>query len=110
VKISHFSTTGDLKEAASRYAPRKDAARYLSQVFQGLRIEVNGEMDALKEMLEQTTELLKPGGRLVIISYHSLEDRACEEFFSHRQCFQIGGRDGLVTDIFLFLSKCLPEK
>jgi 16S rRNA (cytosine1402-N4)-methyltransferase len=76
-----FSTTGDLKEAASRYAPRKDAARYLSQVFQGLRIEVNGEMDALKEMLEQTTELLKPGGRLVIISYHSLEDRLVKNFF-----------------------------
>lgn len=49
--------------------------RYLAQVFQALRIEVNDEMGALKEMFQQATELLKPGGRLVVLSYHSLEDR-----------------------------------
>lgn len=76
-----FSTTGDLKQVASRFAPPRDAAKYLSQVFQALRIEVNGEMDALKEMLVATRGVLKVGGRLVIISYHSLEDRLVKNFF-----------------------------
>lgn len=76
-----FKTTADLKQVASRLAPPRDSARFLSQVFQGLRIEVNGEMDALKEMLSATTDVLKPGGRLVIISYHSLEDRLVKNFF-----------------------------
>ncbi|WP_026474832.1 16S rRNA (cytosine(1402)-N(4))-methyltransferase RsmH [Alkaliflexus imshenetskii] len=76
-----FETTSELKEVASKFAPRKDAARFLSQVFQGLRIQVNGEMDVLKEMLTSTLDVLKPGGRLVIISYHSLEDRLVKNFF-----------------------------
>lgn len=76
-----FETTSELKEVASKFAPRKDAARFLSQVFQGLRIEVNGEMDVLKEMLISTLDVLKPGGRLVVISYHSLEDRLVKNFF-----------------------------
>ncbi len=76
-----FRTTSDLKEVASRFAPPRDAARFLSQVFQGLRIEVNGEMEALKEMLAATTHVLKPDGRLVIMSYHSLEDRLVKNFF-----------------------------
>lgn len=76
-----FRSTGDLKNVASRLAPPRDAARFLSQVFQGLRIEVNGEMEALTEMLNATTGVLKPGGRLVIISYHSLEDRLVKNFF-----------------------------
>jgi 16S rRNA (cytosine1402-N4)-methyltransferase len=49
--------------------------RYLAQVFQALRIEVNDEMGALREFLEATLDILKPGGRLVVISFHSLEDR-----------------------------------
>lgn len=76
-----FSTTGDLKQVASRFAPPRDAAKYFSQVFQALRIEVNGEMDALKEMLFATRGILKVGGRLVIISYQSLEDRLVKNFF-----------------------------
>jgi 16S rRNA (cytosine1402-N4)-methyltransferase len=76
-----FKTTVDLKELASKYAPRKDAARFLSQVFQALRIEVNGEMETLKEMLQCTNMVLKPQGRLVIISYHSLEDRLVKNYF-----------------------------
>ncbi len=75
-----FKTTGDLRETASKLAPKRDAARFLSQVFQALRIEVNGEMDALQEMLQYTTTLLKPGGRLVVMSYHSLEDRMVKNF------------------------------
>lgn len=75
-----FKTTSDLREVASKLAPKRDAARFLSQVFQALRIEVNGEMDALQEMLQYTTTVLKPGGRLVIMSYHSLEDRMVKNF------------------------------
>jgi 16S rRNA (cytosine1402-N4)-methyltransferase len=78
---SPFKTTGDLKMVASRFAPPRDAARFLSQVFQGLRIEVNGEMEALTDMLAATIGVLKPGGRLVVISYHSLEDRLVKNFF-----------------------------
>jgi len=55
--------------------------RYLAQVFQAIRIEVNEEIPALEEMLEQSLEVLKPGGRLVVISYHSVEDRVVKNFF-----------------------------
>lgn len=68
-------TVNDLKEVATKYALRGKENRYLAQVFQALRIEVNEEINALKEMLQQATEMLKSGGRLVMISYHSLEDR-----------------------------------
>lgn len=57
--------------------------KYLAQVFQALRIEVNDEMGALKEMLEQIPEVLKPGGRVAIITFHSLEDRLVKNFFRH---------------------------
>jgi 16S rRNA (cytosine1402-N4)-methyltransferase len=76
-----FETTSELKDVASKLAPYKDAARFLGQVFQALRIEVNGEMEVLREMLNHTIEVLKPGGRLVIMSYHSLEDRLVKNFF-----------------------------
>ncbi len=57
--------------------------KYLAQVFQALRIEVNDEMGALKEMLEQVPSLLKPGGRVAVITFHSIEDRIVKNFFKH---------------------------
>lgn len=68
-------TTGDLTAAMQQFLGRDREKKDMAKVFQALRIEVNHEMDALKEMLDAATELLKPGGRLVVITYHSLEDR-----------------------------------
>jgi len=70
-----LQTVNDLKQAIQKLAPRGKENKYFAQVFQALRIEVNDELKALEEMLEQATDLLKPGGRLVVMSYHSLEDR-----------------------------------
>jgi 16S rRNA (cytosine1402-N4)-methyltransferase len=74
-------TTTELKDIVLKFAPKNDKNRFLSQVFQALRIEVNGEMDALKEMLTASLKVLKKDGRIVIISYHSLEDRLVKNFF-----------------------------
>lgn len=68
-------TTGDLMEVLKPYINRKNEKKELAQAFQALRIEVNHEMKALEEMLLQATELLAPEGRLVVMTYHSLEDR-----------------------------------
>ncbi|MEI3584295.1 MAG: 16S rRNA (cytosine(1402)-N(4))-methyltransferase [Alistipes shahii] len=62
------------------FTPKKDEAKFLTKLFQALRIEVNGEMEALKMALEQSLRVLNPGGRLVVISYHSLEDRLVKNF------------------------------
>jgi 16S rRNA (cytosine1402-N4)-methyltransferase len=70
-----------LKEAIASCMPRGKEFQYLAKVFQALRIEINGEMEALREMLKQAAEVLAPGGRFVVISYHSLEDRLVKNFF-----------------------------
>lgn len=70
-----IETTADLKEAVKNNMPPHKRNKILAQLFQAIRIEVNEEMVALEEMLLQSVELLKPGGRLSVISYHSLEDR-----------------------------------
>lgn len=70
-----ISTTNDLKEAIKTCTPKFEEHKYLAKVFQALRIEVNQEMEALKECLTQCVDVLQSQGRLVIISYHSLEDR-----------------------------------
>lgn len=73
-------TVGDLVEAVAPCTPKKDGAKFLTKLFQALRIEVNGEMEALKMALEQSLKVLRPGGRLAVISYHSLEDRLVKNF------------------------------
>ena len=76
-----ITRTQELIEIIEDCVPGKFRNKYLAQVFQALRIEVNDEMGALKDMLEQSWEVLKPGGRLSVITYHSLEDRLVKNFF-----------------------------
>lgn len=76
-----FVTTSDFREAIVSCMPGGKENKYLAKVYQALRIEVNAELDALKEMLMQALEVLKPGGRLSVITYHSLEDRLVKNFF-----------------------------
>lgn len=75
-----IETIGDLLEVIKPFTGRDKEKKFMAQVFQALRIEVNDEMLALKEMLQQTLQVLKPGGRLVVITYHSLEDRLVKNF------------------------------
>lgn len=75
-----ITTTAQLVEAVKPCTPKRDESKFLTKLFQALRIEVNGEMEALKMALEQSLKVLRPGGRLVVISYHSLEDRLVKNF------------------------------
>ena len=75
--------TEDLKQVLSRFLPGHKANKILAQIYQAIRIEVNQEMEVLKEFLEQTLEVLDKGGRLSIISYHSLEDRLVKRFIKN---------------------------
>ncbi|WP_028295553.1 16S rRNA (cytosine(1402)-N(4))-methyltransferase RsmH [Olivibacter sitiensis] len=77
-----INTVADLKEAVANLVPRGKENKYYAQLFQALRIEVNKELDSLQEMLLQAKEVLKPGGRLVVMSYHSLEDRLVKNFLA----------------------------
>jgi 16S rRNA (cytosine1402-N4)-methyltransferase len=73
-------TTGELIEAIKDCTPAQYPNKYLAKVFQALRLELNQEMDVLKEFLKQSAELLNEGGRLAVISYHSLEDRLVKNY------------------------------
>ena len=75
-----IQTTFELIEVMKPLASRGKEFKYYAQAFQAIRIEVNGELDVLKEFLEQSSEVIKPGGRLVVMSYHSLEDRLVKNF------------------------------
>lgn len=82
-KQQRITTVGQFKEAIAQVTPQKAATKFLAKVFQALRIEVNHEMDALKEMLEQTAEVINKGGKLVVITYHSLEDRLVKNYMKN---------------------------
>jgi 16S rRNA (cytosine1402-N4)-methyltransferase len=81
-----FETTFQLKEIASTIAPKHAEHKYLARVFQALRIEVNKEMEVLQEFLNQSLQVLENKGRLVIMSYHSLEDRLVKDFMKTGNC------------------------
>ena len=77
-----IKTNEDLKTILAELAPRNREFKYFAQVFQALRIEVNEELEVLKEMLVRCVNVLKPGGRMVVIAYHSLEDRLVKNFIN----------------------------
>ncbi len=78
-----IKTTDELKEVLAKYLPERVRNKILAQIYQAIRIEVNQEMDVLKEFLEQSLEILNPEGRLSVISYHSLEDRLVKRFIKN---------------------------
>jgi len=78
-----IKTTEELKTVLAKYLPEKVKNKVLAQIYQAIRIEVNQEMEVLKEFLEQSLEILKPAGRLSVISYHSLEDRLVKRFMKN---------------------------
>ncbi|HLN21207.1 MAG TPA: 16S rRNA (cytosine(1402)-N(4))-methyltransferase RsmH [Bacteroidales bacterium] len=77
----HFVSVNDLMEAIGKLAPFRQENKFYARVFQSLRIAVNREIESLMEMLLQAGELLNPGGRMAVITYHSLEDRIVKNFF-----------------------------
>lgn len=78
-----IKTTEELKTVLNKYLPEQFKNKILAQIYQAVRIEVNQEMEVLKEFLEQSLEILKPEGRLSVISYHSLEDRLVKRFMKN---------------------------
>jgi 16S rRNA (cytosine1402-N4)-methyltransferase len=78
--IKPLNSVNDIIEAIGSLAPARQEHKFYAKVFQALRISVNHEIDYLREMLEQALDVLKPGGRLVVITYHSLEDRIVKNF------------------------------
>ncbi len=94
-EIKPIETTDELKESVSRFLPKGSENKVLAQIFQALRIEVNEEMKVLEIFLSQCADVLNPGGRLVVLSYHSLEDRLVKNFM------KTGNADGnLEKDFF----------
>jgi 16S rRNA (cytosine1402-N4)-methyltransferase len=89
-----FDTINEFKQAISSCIPKHAESKYLAKVFQALRIEVNNEEDVLKNFLAQSQDLLKEGGRLVVMSYHSLEDRLVKNFI------KTGNMEGTVNKDF----------
>lgn len=80
-QMNPLQTINNLLEVVRPYINRKQEKKELAQLFQALRIEVNAEMESLRKMLRQALDALNPGGRLVVLTYHSLEDRLVKNFF-----------------------------
>ena len=76
-----FATTDDFLKVVSKFIKPTQEKKELAQLFQALRIEVNNEIDVLKSMLSQSLKVLKPGGRIAVLTYHSLEDRIVKNYF-----------------------------
>lgn len=93
-KKQPINTTGELIEILTPIAPKRKENKFYAQVFQAIRIEVNDEMDTLKQMLTQTAEVLHPNGRIVVMSYHSLEDRLVKNYLKR------GSFDGSIDKDF----------
>lgn len=97
---SPITTTMQLLDTIKPHINPRQHKKELAQVFQALRIEVNGELEALRQMLRQTVEVLRPGGRLAIITYHSLEDRIVKNFM------RTGNENGAVEKDFYGRTSC----
>jgi 16S rRNA (cytosine1402-N4)-methyltransferase len=82
-KNKYIKTSGELKKMIVEITPERYQVKTLSRVFQALRIHVNNELEYLKQFLINSLKVLKPGGRIVVISYHSLEDRIVKDFFRY---------------------------
>ncbi len=95
-QVAPLVTSGDFYRAIESCIPKMKEKKYLAKVYQALRIEVNGELEVLKEMMEQAMEVLKPGGRLVVITYHSLEDRIVKNYL------KTGKMEGCVKQDLLY--------
>lgn len=107
---SPFRMVSDLIEATKPFCPPQREKKELAKIFQALRIEINHEMEALKEMLQQAGEVLKPGGRLVVITYHSLEDRLVKNFMKSGNIEGVMEKDffGRVTSPFDMQKVIIP--
>ena len=90
-----IDTTGDLKKILAPLVKVKDENRFLAQVFQSIRIEVNDELEVIRTLLSDSSKYIKKGGRLVCISYHSLEDRIVKKFIQNG-----GYNDEVPTDLY----------
>jgi 16S rRNA (cytosine1402-N4)-methyltransferase len=97
-----FMRTEDLKNALQPVAPRGKENKYFAQVFQALRIEVNEEMSALEDFLNQCGEVMEKGGRLVVMSYHSLEDRMVKNYINKGKVFGDVEKDFFGNEIKTF--------
>ncbi len=106
-KINPVTTIDEFKDAIRNCIPGKEESKYLSQVFQALRIEVNEEMKALESLLENSASVLEKGGRLVVMSYHSLEDRMVKNFINSGNVAGEVEKDffGNKTELFKSLTK-----
>ena len=106
-QVKPIETTIELKSCLKKFIKKENESKTYSQLFQALRIEVNEEIEVIKEFLSQTKILLKPGGRLVVLSYHSLEDRLVKNFMKTGNCEGTVEKDffGNIKNPFRLLTK-----